>query len=78
MKKLGFGNQCLLGLILGLIAGKLLPVEVINLITPFGNAFIKLLQFVIVPLTLSTIIASFAKLDNIELVKQLVGLCLRH
>lgn len=71
MKKLGFGNQCLLGLILGLIAGKLLPVEVINLITPFGNAFIKLLQFVIVPLTFSTIIASFAKLDNIDLVKQL-------
>lgn len=71
MIKIGFGNKCLLGLILGLVAGKFLPQEAIDVITPFGSIFIKLLQFVVVPLTFSTIIASFAKLDNIDVVRQL-------
>ncbi len=69
--RLGFGNKCLLGLVLGLIAGKLLPLPIISLITPFGSVFIKLLQFVVVPLTFSTIVASFAKLDDVGLVRSL-------
>ena len=71
MRKIGFGNQCLLALILGLVAGRFLPQNVVNFITPFGDAFLKLLQLVVVPLTFSTIVASFAKLDDIALVKRL-------
>lgn len=71
MRKIGFGNQCLLALIIGLIAGRFLPQSVVNIITPFGDAFLKLLQLIVVPLTFSTIVASFAKLDDIALVKRL-------
>lgn len=71
MRKLGFGNQCLLALILGLIAGHYLPEGFINFITPFGDAFLKLLSLIIVPLTFSTIVASFSKLDDIKVVQKL-------
>lgn len=71
MRKIGFGNQCLLALILGLVAGRFLPQSAVNVITPFGDAFLKLLQLIVVPLTFSTIVASFAKLDDIALVKRL-------
>ncbi|RTL01626.1 MAG: dicarboxylate/amino acid:cation symporter [Proteobacteria bacterium] len=69
--KLGSGNKCLLGLILGLVAGKLLPQVAVDFIVPFGDVFLKLLQLIVIPLTFSTIIASFAKLDDITLVKRL-------
>ena len=70
-KKLGFGNQCLLALILGLLAGHYLPQSSVDFITPFGDAFLQLLKVVIVPLTFSTIVASFSKLDDITIVKKL-------
>lgn len=69
--KLGFGNQCLLALVLGLVVGHYLPQHVIGYISPFGDAFLKLLKLIIVPLTFSTIVASFSKLENITLVKKL-------
>lgn len=69
--KLGFGNQCLIALILGLVLGYFLPQDIINGISPFGEAFLKLLRLVIVPLAFSTIVASFSTLDNITLVKKL-------
>lgn len=71
MRKLGFGNQCLLALVLGLIAGRYLPQKAVDFIIPFGDAFLKLLKLVIIPLTFSTIVSSFAKLDDINLVKRL-------
>lgn len=71
MPKLGFGNQCLLALILGLTAGHFLPQNAVDFIVPFGDGFLKLLKLVIIPLTFSTIVSSFAKLDNITLVKRL-------
>lgn len=69
--KLGFGNQCLLALILGLVVGYFIPTTLIDIISPFGEAFLKLLRLIIIPLTFSTIVASFSKLDNIALVKKL-------
>lgn len=69
--KLGFGNQCLLALALGLVLGHFLPDDIISFISPFGDAFLKLLKLVIVPLTFSTIVASFSKLDSIAVVKKL-------
>jgi Na+/H+-dicarboxylate symporter len=71
MKMLGFGNQCLLALVLGLVLGHFMSVQVLKIIVPFGSAFLKLLQLIIVPLTFSTIVASFSKLENITLVKKL-------
>ena len=69
--KLGFGNQCLLALILGLVFGHYVPSDIVGYISPFGDAFLKLLKLVIVPLTFSTIVASFSKLESIALVKKL-------
>jgi Na+/H+-dicarboxylate symporter len=69
--KLGFGNQCLLALVLGLIAGHFMPQAAVDAVTPFGDAFLKLLKLIIVPLTFSTIVASFSKLDDIHLVQRL-------
>jgi Na+/H+-dicarboxylate symporter len=69
--RVGFGNQCLLALVLGLALGHFMSVDVLKVIIPFGSAFIKLLQLIIVPLTFSTIVASFSKLENITLVKKL-------
>ena len=37
--KLGFGNQCLLALVLGLVAGHFMPQNAVDVITPFGDAF---------------------------------------
>lgn len=69
--KIGFGNQCLLALFLGLVLGHYLPTNIVKGISPFGDAFLKLLKLVIVPLTFSTIVASFSKLESIALVKKL-------
>ncbi|MBX9597714.1 MAG: dicarboxylate/amino acid:cation symporter [Burkholderiales bacterium] len=69
--KLGFGNQCLLALVLGLVAGHFMPQNAVDIITPFGDAFLKLLKLIIIPLTFSTIVASFSKLDDIHLVQRL-------
>lgn len=69
--KLGFGNQCLLALFLGLLLGHFLPTDIVNSISPIGDAFLKLLKLVIVPLTFSTIVASFSKLESITLVRKL-------
>ncbi len=71
MLKPSFANQCLLALILGLGAGHFTPNWLIDIILPLGSAFLQLLKLVIVPLTFSTIVASFAKLDDIAMVKRL-------
>lgn len=71
MRKLGFGNQCLLALVLGLVAGHYLPQKVVDFIVPFGDGFLQLLKLIIVPLTFSTIVASFSKLEDMSLVKRL-------
>lgn len=71
MKKIGFGNQCLLALVLGLTLGHFMPIQVLSVVAPFGTAFLKLLQLVVVPLTFSTIVASFSRLENLNLVRKL-------
>jgi len=71
MRKIGFGNQCLLALVLGLVAGRYLPLNWINFITPFGDAFLQLLRLIVIPLTFSTIVASFARLGDIHLVQKI-------
>lgn len=71
MKKIGFGNQCLLALVLGLIFGHYASDGLLSFVIPFGLAFLKLLKLIIIPLTFSTIVASFAKLENITFVRKL-------
>lgn len=67
----GFGNQCLIALALGLLVGHYAPNDIVAFIAPFGDAFIQLLKMVIIPLTFSTIVASFAKFDNMAVIKQM-------
>jgi uncharacterized protein len=69
--KIGFGNQCLLALVLGLIFGHYASDQLVGYIIPFGIAFFKLLTLIVVPLTFSTIVASFSKLEDITLVRSL-------
>ena len=68
---IGFGTQCLMALISGLILGRFIPLAIINQISIIGEIYLKLLNCIIVPLTFSTIVASFAKLDNLEVMKEL-------
>jgi Na+/H+-dicarboxylate symporter len=69
--KIGFGNQCLLALILGLAIGHFLPNDIIDFIQPFGLAFLKLLKLVTIPLVFTTIVSSFAKLKHITEIKKM-------
>ena len=69
--KIGFGNQCLLALIIGVSVGHFLPNNVIDFIQPFGLAFLKLLRLLAVPLVFTTIVSSFSKLKDITEVKKL-------
>jgi Na+/H+-dicarboxylate symporter len=69
--KIGFGNQCLLALILGLLFGRYAPQNLVDAVVPLGTAFLKLLKMIIVPLTFSTIVASFGKLENMALLRRL-------
>jgi hypothetical protein len=71
MKKIGFGNQCLLALVLGFYFGHYAPLEIVHFITPLGDAFLQLLKLIIVPVTFSTIVASFSKVRNLNLVRKL-------
>ncbi len=74
MKKfihLGFGNQCLLALAGGLVFGIIAPKPLLSFVLPFGLVFLKLLKMIIIPLTFTTIVSSFAKLESMELLKKL-------
>ena len=71
MKKIGFGNQCLLALVFGLLFGHYASAELLSFVLPFGDAFLKLLRLVIVPLTFSTIVASFARLNDMNILRML-------
>ena len=71
MKKIGFGNQCLLALVLGLIFGHFASDSLLAFVVPFGLAFLKLLKLIIIPLTFSTIVTSFGKIENITYIKRL-------
>ena len=44
MKKLGFGTQCLLALLLGAIFGMTVPAQIVSWVAPLGAAFIQLLK----------------------------------
>lgn len=65
MKLPTLGTQCLIALALGLIYGFFASPQWIDFVVPFGEAFLKLLQMLVLPLTVSTIIASLSKQENL-------------
>ncbi len=73
INKLGFGNQCLLALILGAFFGLLAPLQWVDALSPIGDAFLQLLRMIIVPITFVLIVTSFTRLENIAKIKQLGG-----
>ena len=71
MKKIGFGIQCLLGLLLGAVFGLIAHPSLISGIAILGTAFIQLLKMIIIPLTFPLIVTSFAKIENIAHIQSL-------
>jgi Na+/H+-dicarboxylate symporter len=69
--KFSFSLQCLLALALGFVFGLIAKLSYVEALGLIGSAFIQLLQMLILPLTFTLIISSFAKLDNISHIKNL-------
>ncbi len=71
MKKLGFGTQCLLALLLGAIFGMTVPAQIVSWVAPLGAAFIQLLKMIILPLTFPLIVTSFAQIEDTAHIQRL-------
>jgi len=71
MKLPSLGTQSLLALLLGLVFGAVASESALLFVIPLGEAFLKLLQMLIIPLTVSTIVASIASHDNLVALKAL-------
>lgn len=72
-KKFGFGNQCCLALILGIVFGHLAPTAWVDFFSPVGTLFLQLLKMIIIPLVFVLIVTSFTKLENLANIKALSG-----
>ncbi len=71
LKKPGFGMQCLLALVFGAMFGKLAPATLVSHIKPIGDAFLQLLQMVIIPVTFVLVVTSFTRVENMTRLRQL-------
>ncbi|MDF2941016.1 MAG: dicarboxylate/amino acid:cation symporter [Gammaproteobacteria bacterium] len=69
--KFNFSLQCVSALVLGFLFGLFVKSAYVEAIAPIGNAFIQLLQMIVLPLTFTLIVSSFAKLGDISHVKKL-------
>jgi Na+/H+-dicarboxylate symporter len=70
--KIKFGTQCMLALALGVLFGIVSSSQLLEYFAPIGDLYLKLLKLTIVPLTFSTIVASFAQYENFALMKRLI------
>lgn len=73
MTKLGFGNQCILALLLGAVFGIIAPTAWTDALSPIGDAFLQLLKMIIVPITFVLIVTSFTRLKDVSKIKLLGG-----
>lgn len=71
LTKLSFNSQCLLALVVGILAGYVIPVAWINVLTPIGTAFLQLLKMITMPLAFVLIVCSFTRLENLANIKRL-------
>lgn len=72
MFKLKFGSQCMLALVFGVLFGTIVTDSVLQYFTPLATVYLKLLKLTIIPLTFSSIVASFAKYEDFSTIKKLV------
>ena len=74
MKKLSLTNQIAIALVLAVVAGILLQghADFVNeYIKPFGNIFLNLLKFIVVPLVLFSIMAGILSMNDVSKVGRL-------
>jgi Na+/H+-dicarboxylate symporter len=69
--KLGFGNQCLLALILGVVFGLIAPQPWVIAIVPLGSAYLQLLQMIIIPIAFVLIVNSFSQVQDLSAIRTL-------
>ncbi len=69
--KPGFGIQCLLALILGAIFGKCVPISWMQALHPLGQAYLQLLQMIIIPLIFVLVVNSFTQLESMAHIRRL-------
>lgn len=72
MKKLGLSTQILIGLILGAIVGYLFP-DVGDKLKPFGDAFLRLIKMIVVPLIFSTLVMGIVGTGDFKKLGRLGG-----
>jgi len=72
MFKIKFGTQCMLALVLGVLFGIVASSQWLDYLAPIASVYLKLLKLTIIPLTFSTIVASFAQYENFALMKRLI------
>lgn len=72
LNKIGFGNQCLLALFLGISFGLIVPANVVDYLAPIGLAYLQLLKMIIIPISFVLIVTSFTRLGSLSRI-QLLG-----
>lgn len=77
LKLPGLAVQILLGLILGALFGHFLPQAGVN-IKPLGDAFIRMIKMIVVPIVFSTVILGVAGVGDLKRVGKLGGLSLLY
>ena len=71
--RMGLTTQIFLGLLLGACFGYFLP-EVGSQLKPLGDAFIRMIKMIVVPLIFSTLIVGISKNSVVSAARRLSGL----
>lgn len=72
MKKLGLSSQIFLGLALGALVGYVVP-DFAGHLKPFGDAFLRMIKMIVVPLIFSTLVMGIAGTGDFKKLGRLGG-----
>ena len=72
MKKLGLSTQILIGLVLGALVGHLFP-DFGDKLKPIGDAFLRMIKMIVVPLIFSTLVMGIAGTGDFKKLGRLGG-----
>lgn len=74
MKKFGLASRIMIGLVLGVIVGLVIPESIATLwIRPFGDVFIKLIRMIIIPLVFASLVVGASSVGDIKMLGRIGG-----
>ena len=71
-RKIGLSSQILIGLVLGALVGYLFP-DFGDKLKPFGDAFLRMIKMIVVPLIFSTLVMGIAGTGDFKKLGRLGG-----